>query len=450
MSVRISIFWSILVSCLLLSVSSFFGQTRKPAAGDIKVTYRTSMVSGGTAARESESTTMIKGPRERSEQRLGYGYDTITITQCDLKRTIQISDTAKKYLITQIETGEASSTPTPSSTPAAAGGPTRRGGVVTYTTSTIDTGERKEMFGFTARHVKSATTIQSSPDACSKLNQRIELDGWYIDLNVGFDCQLGRPPVPPRSTPGRTECQDQTRFRREGSGRIGFPLVETMRMVGDNGQVIFSSTKEVIELSRTPLDSALFDVPAGYTQVASQQELYTAPSMADVMAGRTPETGAAPSTSPTSSEAKKPASFRVGVAQFNNKAGKPVAVDSLRARLMGQLQNAGYEPIALNGSSQMEADAEAKAKQCDFILLTDIVTLKSSKLGGVFGRVTGVDSGGKTEAKVEFKLYAVGETTPRLQSSATAKEEGDEASAGTAVENEARMVISEVRKKGRG
>jgi hypothetical protein len=109
----------------------------------------------------------------------------------------------------------------------------------------------------------------------------------------------------------------------------------------------------------------------------------------------------------------------------------------------------------LNAISAVEAETEAKAKQCDFILYTDITALKISaakKLGGMFGKATGIGSGGvdKTEAKVEFKLFAVNEPSPRLQSSATAKEEGDEQSVGTALEQEAKQVSAEARKKSRG
>jgi hypothetical protein len=67
----------------------------------------------------------------------------------------------------------------------------------------------------------------------------------------------------------------------------------------------------------------------------------------------------------------------------------------------------------------------------------------------IFGRVAGVGGAEKTEAKIEYKLFAVGDGSPRLQSAATAKEEGDEASAGTAVSEEARAVTAEVRRKGR-
>jgi hypothetical protein len=438
---------------VLVSVSVFVAQTpsRPTAADDFKVKYKVTMGDAG-AGQTTESVTMIKGARERSENHSGSGYDLVNITQCDLKRTIQLSDSAKKYIVTPMEAGDTSAT-TSSASGNPSSGTARRGGVVTYTTSSVDTGERKEMFGFTARHVKSSTTIESSPDACNVVKQRTELDGWYIDLNVAFDCQLGRPPVVPNRDRSGGGCQDQTRFRREGVGRLGYPLIETMRMFGDKGQLMFSTTKEVVELSRAPLDIALFEVPAGYTEAASMQELYGMPSMAGLMGsqgqpGNTATANAAVAEKPV--EAKQPGTIRIGVVQINNKASRPVSQEALRQRLIGQIQGGGLEAVSLNASSQMEAEPEAKAKQCDFILYTDIASLKVSKLGGMFGQVTGVGGVAKTEAKVEFKLVAVGENAPRLQSSTTAKVEGDEASAGTAIDVEAKLVIAEARRKGRG
>jgi hypothetical protein len=158
---------------------------------------------------------------------------------------------------------------------------------------------------------------------------------------------------------------------------------------------------------------------------------------------------------PAVANSKATGAVRVGVVQINNRGGRPVSTDSLRARLVGEIQGDGIEAIPLNAISPAEAENEAKAKQCDFILYTDITALKISaakKLGGLFGKATGVGSGGidKTEAKVEFKLFAVSDPSPRLQSAATAKEEGDEASAGTAMDQEAKQVSAEARKKARG
>ncbi len=49
-----------------------------------------------------------------------------------------------------------------------------------------------------------------------------------------------------------------------------------------------------------------------------------------------------------------------------------------------------------------------------------------------------------------IQTLGINDGSPRLQSSASAKEEGDEASAGTAIDQEAKMVNAEVRKKSRG
>lgn len=436
-----------------LGMATGFSQTRpRPstggaAAADFKVRYKVTFMSGGGQGQTTESVTMIKGPRERSETRMGQGFDTINITQCDKKRTIQISETARKYLITPMVV-DTSTTPQTAPTAPQSTAPTRKGGTVTYITSSVDTGERREMFGFTARHIKSSMTIQTSPDACNPINYRTETDGWYIDLNVGFDCNLdGRPPAMPNVRPGGG-CVDQTVFRREGNARTGYPLIETTKMYGPGGQVTFSTSKEVIELSREPLDVALFDLPAGYTEASSQQELFAMPSTSEMMPETQPATTQATATSPSvSSVAKQPGTLRVGVVQINNKAGKPISQEALRQRLIGQIQAASIDAVPLNGLSPSEIEAEAKAKQCDYILYSDVAALKASKIGGMFGRVTGVEGVGKTEAKIEFKLFSVGETSPRLQSSASAKVEGDEASAGTAIDAEAKAVIAELRKR---
>jgi hypothetical protein len=257
---------------------------------------------------------------------MGYGYDQISIMQCDLKRTIQVSDATKKYVITPMETGEPTAGTTPSTNVPAASAPGRKGGIVTYTTTAVDTGERKEMFGFTARHVKQTMVIQSSPDACNPTNQKMETDGWYIDLNVGLECRLDRPPVAPEvHAPQSGGCKDQTRFRREGTAKTGFPLIESAKMYGPNGQVQLSMTKEVADISRQPLDAALFDIPSGYTQAASTQEFYAAPSIASMMgqaeaAGRTQSmTSGNNSAASVAPAVKQPGSLLIGVVQINNR-----------------------------------------------------------------------------------------------------------------------------------
>lgn len=440
---------------LAISSSVFVAQRARntpaapPPRNDLKITYRTT-----TSGQSLETTTMLKGARERSEMNLGFGREITTLTQCDLKRTIQISDSTKKYVITPMESGDSSAATSPAASHSSE--PSRRGGVVTYTTTAVDTGERKEMFGFQARHVKTSMTVDSSPDACNPMKMQMETDGWYIDFSFGLNCEVGAGRMM-GGPPARGGCHDSVRFNRQGAARTGYPLMETTTSYGPDGRVSFTSTKEVVQLSREPLDAALFDIPAGYVETANAQELYAMPSMAEMAAqmskGRPREDDLDKALVPGS--AKASGSIRVGVVQINNRTDRQVSTESLRQRLIGEIQGSALEAVPLNAGSPNEADAEARAKQCDFILYTDITALKLSaakKIGGMFGRATGVGSGGadKTEAKVEFKLFAVGESVPRVQSAASAKEEGDEASAGTAIDQEAKVVGSEARKKGRG
>jgi hypothetical protein len=439
----------VLFSVIVMGTSATAQQPRNrpaqptPAVTSLKVTYKTTV-----AGQTSQTTTMVRGTRERSEMRLGYGMDVISLTQCDLKRTIQMSDKTRKYLVTPMDV-TATATPTSSSTTAPST-PVTRGGVITYVISSIDTGERKEMFGFKARHVKTTTTMQSSPDACTQVNQKIETDGWYIDLSVNAQCDWGRARMTgnPVASGG---CRDSVRFRQEGTGKTGFPLVEMMTMYGPDGRAMFTSSKEVVELSREPLDAALFEVPSDYVETTNAQELYGMPSMTG-LPSESPSSRPSIDTSPSETSntaAPKRAGIRVGVVQINNKTDRQVSTEVLRQTLIGQIQTGSIDAVALNALSRTEAEVEAQAKQCDYILFTDIVAMKSSKLGGMFGRVTGVSGTGKTEAKLEYKLFAVGSSTPLLQSSASAKEEGDETSAGVAISQEARTVNAELSKRGR-
>ena len=331
----------------------------------------------------------------------------------------------------------------------AGGGPTRRGGVVTMTINTVDTGELKEMFGFNARHLKSTMISESSPDACQQQRMKMERDGWYINLEYGLNCGRERPPQMGRTAP-QGGCRDRYQFKHTGPSNLGFPLIETMTMYGSDGGVQFTSAKEVIELSRQQLDAKLFDVPAGYTEAGSQQEMSTAPSMAEIMAmarQQQGQTGEA-SMSGAPATANVPGKARVGVMALNNKTRTSVSTDSLRDQLIASLNGDGIDAIALNASSASEAAIEAKAKQCAYILFTDISTLKSAsagkKLGGLLGRATGVDSGnaGKSEARLDFRLLPAGSSAATVQSSASASEDSQDASVRAAIEGEARAVAA--------
>src|SRR5215475_9003905 len=163
-----------LVAVLLLSTF---------ASADLKIKTR-STVMGHT----TESTVYIKGPRERTEMSLGGQGGSVSIMQCDQKRMVTVF--GNQCMVMPFGEGE-------TSCPAnnargmmrgrAENAPQRAGGVVTITRTSTDTGERQEMFGYKARHIKSTMMMESSPDACNQSNMKMEMDGWYADL-PGFSC----------------------------------------------------------------------------------------------------------------------------------------------------------------------------------------------------------------------------------------------------------------------
>jgi hypothetical protein len=231
------------------------------ALADVKITTK-SMASGQSLT----STTYIKGARQRTE---GMGYTTIY--QCDLKRMIQINDKTKSYLITPLA-GANGAKPANAQ---GSGTSARRGGVITYTTTSTDTGERKQMLGLTAKHFKSKTVVEASEGACNSMNMEMETDGWYVDLPTGQNCPMDAASSFPLD---QSDCVDEVRYKTEGTANAGYPIMTTTQIkfnMGADGPAIpaSSSTQEVVDISNVTLDRALFDVPAGYREVKSAQEL---------------------------------------------------------------------------------------------------------------------------------------------------------------------------------
>ena len=447
MKSRIFLFAILIFAVSLVSVTTSAQRKPgddKPITGDFKIIVKTEV-----AGQSTQSTEMIKGTRERTETSTAGGSGSVNIIQCDMRRTIQVNDTARKYLVTPMDVDSSASddTSTVGAPPTSA---VQRGGVVNVTVNTVDTGERKEMFGFTARHLKRTAVTEPAAGACNQQRMKVETDGWYINLEYGLSCPTRRPP---QTRPGTTSasCHDRYVSKITGPATLGYPLMETTTLFGpEYGGTGFTITKQVIELSRQTLDAALFDIPAGYAEAKSLQEMYspsitdntaTAPQQEQASAGnRSDATGNTPSA----------ARIRVGVVNFNNKTKTSASTDSLRDQLVAALSAKGIDAVALNAISPSEAATEAQAKRCSYILYTDIATLKApsagKKLGGMFGRATGVGSAdaGKAEVKLDFRLVKTGSPSPVTQSSASEKQETQEGAVNSAIQGEAQAVADAI------
>ena len=375
----------------------------KTTTNDVKIRQR--MSSGGATG--MEMILYIKGQRMRSESG-GMGFTTIQ--QCDLKRNLTINEKTKTYLVSPTDgmnpsmaVGDGGPAPAP-----AVQNQPQRGGVVNITNTITDTGERKQMFGFIARHIKTSMVKTASPEACEK-DAKIETDGWYIDFQYAFECpgQTQKYQAPTyRPQPG---CKDEVRTKTIGTAKLGFPLLVTTTIYQPDGRTS-TMTQEVLELSREPLSASLFDTPEGYTLAKDMQQLYgmSAPTTASNAPAETKAAASSRESSSTTntSTSKKPGVIRIGlilptVQTYSGNAAQ--TAETLRNSFMTHLNGPTIEVLAL------QATDEARQSQCDYILSASMTVKKG---GGMFGRAigniagaaAGHVSGGAIKAKDEVSL----------------------------------------------
>ena len=269
---RKSIYLFAFIAFTILSTQAVFA--------DVKIKSKQS-VSGQTL----ENTTYIKGKRQRTESMNGA---IINITQCDLRRGIQVNPQSKTYLVNPFATTTQTVT-TPANTTSKSGVVTA-GGKVTTTITTKDTGERKQMFGFTAKHLIITMDTVSSPDACNKNNRKMQTDGWYIDAEFVLDCDQTYASYTHNNNVKPGGCQDKYEMKQIGTAKRGYPVYEKMTMFDASGKESYSMINEVVELSKATLEPALFDVPEGYREVSDASQMYAAASYdsATSVSGRSP------------------------------------------------------------------------------------------------------------------------------------------------------------------
>ncbi len=177
------------------------------------------------------------------------------VTQCDRKQTIAFDAQHKTFTEWPIvEWSERVRTH-------GVRGPEPDGPEVSIAMDSVDTGERRQVGPYLARHVK--TTIGIQPAAETKLPPRVEeIDGWYIDL-PHLNCE-DRGDQPPTTVAWLTIPNERVRFSQTGTGKRGYPVEEISRTTM-RGQT-YETRMELLEASSDSLDPRLFDLPAGYNR----------------------------------------------------------------------------------------------------------------------------------------------------------------------------------------
>jgi len=391
----------------------------------------------------SSSETSIKGQRTRDVTQTPAGA-TVSLRQCDLKRTVTLNDQTQSYMVVNDPQDAAAARAAALVTGAPAPEAEKKsGGHIDVNSTITDTGERKPIFGLTARHLKMKIVEKSSDDACTKVDQTFEVDGWYADLGKDVaSCTSVAPPV--RQSQG---CQDAIVEHHSGSGKAGYPLLQNVTMHNPDGSSMVVSIN-VTDVNKGPLDAGLFDVPANYKQVNSLAELQGMPqvpqnigqaqaqaqaqaagqgynptanpnayaaqagmgamgqqfaaaqgamggagamgNMAAMMhGGGGNQMASAPVAIPQALGPKAPGKIRIGVAPPEAQVGQGSNAQGdystpIRNAMILLMNGPAVEIAALDSRIPVQLQAEAQQKQCDYILMSSVAVKHPQ--GGGFGK----------------------------------------------------------------
>jgi hypothetical protein len=390
---------AILISTVILTTSVF---------ADVKIKSKQTM-----SGQSYENTTYIKGKRQRSESMNGM---MISLTQCDLRRGVQLNSQTKTYIVNSFDQGAQSASTTSATTDK--NGVVQAGGRVTTTITTKDTGERKQMFGFTARHLIITMESVSSPDACNKTNTKMQTDGWYIDAEFVLDCDYGYQNY--GNYGGKAGgCKDKYEMKTIGTAKRGYPVYEKMTMFDEAGKETMSIVNEVVELSKATLELALFEVPADYREVSDASQMYATTSYSGTSTtmgssrnsasssmpmpnnSGVPQSirGAAQSTTSDNANgqsAKQPGVIRIGLAAVKTGAvGDAINAADLAAAVQNTLTSylkvPNIEVVNLEARLSSAIAAEAQQKECDYVIYANVSHKKGGGggFGGMFGQALG-------------------------------------------------------------
>jgi hypothetical protein len=271
----------ILIACALMIFASMFAVAQTSPGITLKTrTTSTVDVKGEMRPSRSHSQAMyIQGSRKRTDDTWD-AFENVAantssrIEQCDLKRMVFLQHGPRVYdmmpfpdeaaqraseermqkAIADYKAGKLKTIPAPANTPV-------------IKIETIDTGERKEVGGFTLRHIKQ-TENQPAQVAGGQGERNDVKDGWYVDLPDPQQCPEYKVPKGwKRATVAFVSAGVDVFPRLELKGnappRLPTAVEETHTTKYGDGTTLTEKT-ELVEFSQGPVDPELFEIPQGY------------------------------------------------------------------------------------------------------------------------------------------------------------------------------------------
>ena len=184
----------------------------------------------------------------------------------------------------------------------------------------------------------------------------------------------------------RPDCIDRVVNKGTGTAPKGIMLEGTMKMYGADGSVQMTQTTETLELNRNTLDAGLFDIPQGYRQAASAQDLYAVsmPNVGGEYSGNTARSTVNPMMPPVAAK-----SIALNVSMGSAASPTQSEMESyVRTKLAGR----GFRVVS--GAADYTVNVQFR----------QIKESTAGKIGGMFGKITGANTGGV--GKVDIDLSA--------------------------------------------
>ena len=392
-----------------------------PVFADWKLSQKTKIAGEEMGGRIS--TVYQKGVRQRHEHKMDMGSQAedpeadammaqmgmsmptlpIQVTQCDLKQDLFINEKNKAYFIDYYDW---SSVP-PEKLMRQPNQKMVIKGTLTTDTVMTDSGRRQQMFGLTARWLKVIQIIESSADSCDGASStKLEQEGWFVTLSLESEsCPIQRPPS------GNGGCRPRLIVKR--AQNPGVMITGTMRTY-EGGKVAASFEIETLELSKATLDPTLFDIPKGFAEVDSLAELNNKRGPVDTSAKTVYNDGSGPKTGVKT----------IAIDFFSGGGSSKVDQGELRNYISSKITAAGMSGFPINSQSEL---ASGNFVNVVGVEITKIKESGASKIGGLFGKVTGSDAGaslGNSSAEIVVTIYGKDGKTVIATSQARAEIKG--------------------------
>jgi hypothetical protein len=243
----------------------------------------------------TEEVHFIQSDRKREELQGWFGYclrphgrtifrlapRTARITRCDLMQVFQLNLEDREYTTWPLQ-AYPSREELLVHAAAAPQNVERREPTVLVETETVDTGERKEFFGRTARHV--ITTRRVLPvQGAKRESSKTVTDGWYIDLETHISCdpwwQSTRSGHAFLTVHKEGEEGDVPTFTDIGEPERGYVVLSnstshaTLTLPdGSTKEHVSIAETAVTHLSTAELDPKIFEIPAGFQLVETLRQ----------------------------------------------------------------------------------------------------------------------------------------------------------------------------------